>query len=291
MTWYRHSGPTVATFIAVGALLRAVSVDGQGPTNSDVFGCWSNAGDTRTGSTRIVGRDEGCRKGEYRQSWNLADEIRKLTSPDSTTRMNAALQLRQMKHASAISPLLSALGDEDASVLLEVGEALAQISKGDRSVLNRLVTASVNEDWRVRAGSMRALWFAKDHRSSKALIARLNDDNADVRWWAARTLNELRDPTVTEAFVSALRKRNIEAIAGAHTFFIELGQPGSETLLLSAFDFAKRTQHSAIPMAEAFLNSGNRLLEDAARTWFKTIGAKTTVYPGLQPRSRWGGVK
>jgi len=83
--------------------------------------------------------------------------------------------------------------------------------------------------------------------------------------------------------LAALKDENLEMIAGAHRFFIERGQKGSEAILIDALN-----QHGLADMAEDFLNCGNDLLEEAGRQWAARRGYDIMATPGRGDSPVWG---
>jgi hypothetical protein len=75
-----------------------------------------------------------------------------------------------------------------------------------------------------------------------------------------------------------LKKPDLAVIAGAFSFFIQRGEPGSEDALIQALN-----AYGDKDMAEAFLNRGNSALEAAARQWAVAHGyqvIRTTIQLG-----------
>lgn len=129
----------------------------------------------------------------------------------------------------------------------------------------------------------------------------LNDENADVRRAAAEALGQIAMKAMKEGdadrFMNLLgflflvwlddRYRNLEIaaeiVAGAYRFFILLGQPGTVSALTGALN-----KHGTVAMATDFVNSGNYLLEEAARAWARRHGYTVTQSPDVVGGPRWG---
>lgn len=94
------------------------------------------------------------------------------------------------------------------------------------------------------------------------LIALFQDENEMTRTLAAQTLMSTDDSKAKTALIAALKKRNLAVLAGGYSFYVALGQPGSEEVLAEALE-----QRGDQRMAEYFLNCGNFKLEEAARAW------------------------
>jgi hypothetical protein len=82
--------------------------------------------------------------------------------------------------------------------------------------------------------------------------------------------------------LTGLREHDIGVIVGAYQFFIERGEPGSESALIQALD-AKGDSDMAVD----FLNCGNSDLATAANQWASGHGYRITSRPG-GPTVRWG---
>jgi hypothetical protein len=135
-----------------------------------------------------------------------------------------------------------------------------------RSVLP-LIAALKDKDVNVRLSAAAGLGKIKDPRAVEPLIAVLKDTDVRVRRDAAFVLGEIGDARAVNALSEAFRNRDVEVIVGAHNFFIERGEPGSEDVLI------RTLEESGIEyMADDFLSSGNAKLEEAAHAWGETSG-------------------
>jgi hypothetical protein len=134
----------------------------------------------------------------------------------------------------------------------------------------------------VRRAAAYALGHLNYPGAVEALIAALKDPDSSVRSDAAEALDLIHDRRAGDALLLALRERNTSAIAGAYPFFIRRGDTGSEDALIEALQKSGTTG-----MAEAFLNSGNSKLEQAAVQWASSHGYQ--IRPGGGQAIRWGG--
>jgi hypothetical protein len=71
-------------------------------------------------------------------------------------------------------------------------------------------------------------------------------------------------------------------IAVAYRFYVARGEPGSEDALIRALGSAPDDS-----MAQAFLDSGNKRLAEAARKWAVTAGVTLEQGDGL----KWGSAR
>ena len=106
-----------------------------------------------------------------------------------------------------------------------------------------------------------------------------------MRRRAAVALGETHDARVEELLNQALKKENLEVIAGAHAFFIRRGEPGTEPLLIKALQ-----KFGYIRMAENFSRCGNELLSAAGQNWAKQQGIQIKEKEPGKPL-HWGSDK
>jgi len=93
-------------------------------------------------------------------------------------------------------------------------------------------------------------------------------------------------PEAVAPLTAALEKPDYDLITDIYSFYIQLGHPGSEKVLVEALQRQGFTP-TASPMALAFYASGNKRLIRGAREWASDHGATITGQPGgIGPR--WG---
>jgi hypothetical protein len=95
-------------------------------------------------------------------------------------------------------------------------------------------------------------------------------------------LKESKDLRLADPLITAFVERDLDVIAGAYSFFIQWGEPGSEDVLIQALR-ARGDEE----MAEALLNCGNSVLEATARTWVTAGRYQIVSGPGTGG-VRWG---
>ena len=150
-----------------------------------------------------------------------------------------------------MEPLLETLGDKESEVRAEAARSLGKIN--DPRAVEKLITALQDEKEEVRRTAAIALGKIKDPRAVEPLIASLKDEKAaTVRRRAAVALGEIQDPQAEAFLLAAFKNGNLEAVAGAHAFFIRRGEPGTETQLIKALQ-----EYGYIRMAENFVRCGN----------------------------------
>jgi HEAT repeat protein len=202
-----------------------------------------------------------------------------LKDPDPTVRSNAAKALGQMENSRALEALISALRDTDASVRLSAAEALGVIEKNtspkmDPRVVGPLAEALSDPDVRVR---------------QKAAWALIGDADKAMRVIPVREyVKEVFSPRALSALLEVMTKRDSAVIAGNITFFLEIGEPGSEDALMEALKKSGNQE-----MATLFLNCGNSKLEEAGSAWATAHNLNVRKVPARVGNSGgvWGGRK
>jgi hypothetical protein len=96
-------------------------------------------------------------------------------------------------------------------------------------------------------------------------------------------------PEAIEPLTDALKEPDYDLIADLYNFYIQLGKPGSERVLIEALDRQGFTPTSS-PMAFAFLASGNKKLVQGARQWAEENGLTITGNPSGVVGPKWGEV-
>jgi hypothetical protein len=200
----------------------------------------------------------------YGQADQVSRLIAALKDADMGVRGGAAEALGGIG-APAVEPLLAVLKDRDTRVRDSAANVLGGIK--DPRAVGPLIAALKDADAHVRWGAVVALGQIKDPRAVEPLIAALKDAEAWVRPHAAEALGRIKGPRAINALLAGLRKRDLLVIAGAYSFFIERGEPGSEDVLIRALNAVGSAE-----MAGDFLKCGNSALEEAARHWETTHG-------------------
>lgn len=229
-------------------------------------------------------------------------------------RGKAAEALGKLKDVRAVDSLIYALYDNNPFVREKAIEALGVI-KNNRAI-EPLITVmkdkepmkNIANNWalhlvknipddvirRHRFFDMKATdfqWRAAEALANigspavESLIAYLKNEDLPLRREAAEALGKINDTRASAFLLSALKEKNLFVIAGAYSFFIRKGVIGSEPTLIEALN-----KHGFREMAEAFLNCGNFILEDAGRNW--AIKNNYIILPDPKKAGpKWGKIR
>jgi len=203
--------------------------------------------------------------------------IAALKDKDSSVRRNVADALVKI-----VEPLVAALKDKNSSVRSGAAVALGKIK--DARAVEPLVAALKDENDSVQRNAVDAL-ISIGTPAVEPLIAALKDEDSSVRSGAAGALGKIKDARAVNSLVAALKDENIEIIAGAYSFFIQRGAPGSEALLIKALD---KYGNRILWMAQDYLNCGNDLLVKAVENWARKYDYSIDTSPS-HSGPRWGG--
>jgi HEAT repeat protein len=240
--------------------------------------------------------------GEFKDSRAVEPLIAALRDPVYIVRTYVATALGEIKDARAVGPLIAALKDPDSGVRSEAARALGGIK--DPRAIGPLITALKDSDDTVRWRASIALGEIKDPRAIEPLIAALRDSEVEdalvkigapavpfliaavddphwnVQFRVAWALDKIGDPRAVPRLLAALSKHEAAVVAGAMSFFVGRGEPGSEVTLIEVFE---KSGGSGL---QEFLNSGNPLLEAIARKYAAEHGYHIILGDVSSPR--WG---
>jgi len=138
----------------------------------------------------------------------LEDKIAKLQSPNSKTRRVVAEALGRVKKDKneVITPLISVLSDPDDDVYQAAFHSLVKI--GEEAVLP-LIESFQGHNPITRYCAVSFFDFVRDLRAINPIISLLNnDENANVRSWAAAILGDLPVNNQVEALINALKDKD-----------------------------------------------------------------------------------
>ena len=161
------------------------------------------------------------------------DVVHALQGPDDDTREEAARALGELKDPRAVTPLISALGDQNHFVRREAAKslgrlgderaipALIQALKDDdragregaaegladmkEKALGPLISALKDPDWHVRMGVLVSLRIIGDKKAIPEITAALTDENRFVRREAVKSLGRIGDERMVGPLADALK--------------------------------------------------------------------------------------
>ncbi len=220
----------------------------------------------------------------------------------------ATRSLGRLKDTRAIVPLLQAARDQGWLYRSVAAEALAAIGK---QAVPTLIAALADQD---RQTAAKALGLLRDPRSIGPLVAALQDAFSDNQYEVALALGMIgrpatqrlvelmttdpskrrlvavaftasNDPEAMDLLYDALHSREWDIIDAAYVYFILQGESGTEGILAESLDHTMEIYGSG--KAEVCLNSGNRVLERAARRWSRRH--RYFVAQRGEGMPQWGG--
>ena len=235
--------------------------------------CFERAGGT-TGAIRCLGEVK-TERAVY-MLWKL---LTSPTSGDDETKIEAAKSLGVTGSDGSISGLVSAykLCPSDA-----VKTAIRDTLKNQgANAVKPLVSGLVEPG---------ADWIADvladiGDPAVPVLMEKLKDERREVRFGAAMALVKMKDknPKAVAPFMAMMANRDLQGMADNYPFFIKLGSPGTEELLVEVIrGYGDKT------MCLDYLNCGNQRLDQAGREWASNNGYNVYSAPGTHGGPKWG---
>jgi HEAT repeat protein len=156
---------------------------------------------------------------------------------------------------------------ESGSAVVSEREVISALGDlGDPVALPSITARFDSTDQEVKLAVVAALGEIGGSEVVDLLVVAIQDDDHDIRMEALESLNNLDDEALAP-LLAALDNQDIEKIAQAYMFFITWGPEGKEYLLNRAL-----TEYGTRQMAIHFLNCGNPILEEGARSWAEDHG-------------------
>lgn len=208
-------------------------------------------------------------------SCNQTDHVSKLISQLSDqdlTVQNSAIEALVKTGTPAVEPLIAALKDKYSVARVCAAEALGKIK--DPRAVEPLIAALKDTDANVRQSATTALGRIQDPRAVEPLIASLRDPDASVRTSAAAALGYNHNPRAIEPLIAALNDQDHIVRQTAADALISQCEPFSEDLLIKLLN-----QANSKDLAEQFLNSPYKGLQQAARAWAAKYGYQLMTMP------------
>jgi HEAT repeat protein len=194
--------------------------------------------------------------------------VRALKVNCELTRSGAAAGLGRLGDSRAIQPLIEALADKEASVRAEAIESLASLKAIQAAMpLGNILLNDENKN--IRWGAAKSLMEIADEKAVGPLVTVLEKkhETSRIRMMAAAALAKISNPQAEKILLRFLKDKDKAVVVGALAFFIEMGIPGTEDLLIEAVN---KYEHADV--AKYFLNCGNITLEKAGRKLLKEYG-------------------
>jgi HEAT repeat protein len=137
----------------------------------------------------------------------------------------------------------------------------------------------------MRFAAANSLGKIGDQSAVDALKAALQESDRKVVIAVAGALVTIGGDEAILSLNTAFDANNLQAVAGAYTYFISQGKAGTEQTLITSLN-----QYGDQYMAIAFLNCGNTQLMEAANAWAKQHNYQMITYSGSSSEAvRWGG--
>ncbi len=132
----------------------------------------------------------------------LSGLITALLDKDASVREAAAFALGQMTEPRAVPHLLKALQDKEEEVRASAAFALGMI--GDHKAITALSNALAEDSIAVRSNALVALGLMQDFEGIEEFVDALNDASIDVRYDAVWAIGQIDDPEAIDHLYAAL---------------------------------------------------------------------------------------
>ncbi len=193
---------------------------------------------------------------------------------DADGQMRIVVALKHIGTTSAVEVLATLLKTDNEEVSLSVADALIVI--GNDSAVVALANALQTGSAPLQGQAAEALKAIGSSSATDALITALQSKKEDTQRNAALALSGIDNSQAKEALNLLIEQQKLSVIAYIFDYYIQEGIAGSEPVLIEALN-----RFGSTVMAEAFLNCGNSLLDEAATDWADRYG-----YDIIQ--SNWG---
>lgn len=174
--------------------------------------------------------------------------------------------------AALISFSLLACGGDGDSNGTEGDRAAGEAAAGEATAEAEAKEAARRKANAARARRLIALARTSQEGKSRKEQLRIFQAQNDLLLLAAEDL------AAVSPLIVGLKQRDYDLISELHSFYIQLGQPGSEKILIEALN-EQGFSHEGSVMALDFLASENKQLTQAARDWAESHGATITGGP------------
>lgn len=202
------------------------------------------------------------------------------SSNDVEGQMRIVVALKHIGTTSAVEVLAALLKTDNETVSLSVADALIVI--GNDSAVVALADALQTGSAPLQGRAAEALKAIGSSSATDALLTALQSKKEDKQRIVALALSGTDNSQAKEALNSLIEQQNLSVIAYIYDYYIKEGIAGSEPALIEALN-----RFGSTVMAEAFLNCGNSLLDEAATDWAKRYGYDI-IQSSWGAYSKWG---
>lgn len=229
----------------------------------------------RAGSAAVLGTS--------RDNRSIDPLIEVLKDEDVNVRRAAAISLGLYTDPRIVEPLIALLNDPSAQVR---AAAASSLQTADARAAEPLMQALQDPDAEVRAMAAQSLGHLADPRAIDPLLEAIKDENETVMTQAVNALLWYGEPIAERLNAALDDERGLKLLTIDYPFFFSKGVAGTKEIIIKALN-----DYGDVNMAEAFLNSGNQELADAADHWAGMNGYHIESKP-LKPgesRQTWNG--
>ena len=281
--------------LAFGAPVGEPTPDFSALTVQELLGKLRDA-DPRNGATAAGELAKRCREDE-----GVVDRVAAmLREPAAATRRYALQALAFTGSAKAVTPLIAALKDRDATVRAAVGESIFASGLKDERFVAPLVAALKDADLWVRSCAAIALGSIGSPRAAVPLVAATKDAERQVRGSAIRALGQIGGDPAKAALIDLLGHADPPTTYHAAIALAELRDPRAMPRLIAALNEPDRRarveaaarlgelgdRRAADALASAVTKSDDPRLRDTAAWALGRLGAPGGSGSEVDPKVR-----
>lgn len=205
---------------------------------------------------------------------------------DEDIKVRAIKLFADLGNSEAIKPLFNVILEKDTHLHEEIFEAFSRL--GDAGI-GALIASFKIPDKDVKVGAAKKL-IEIGEPAVNSLIFALKEEDYSIRWLSAATLCKLSHLPLVKRLVSEIdddiSEEDIEMASWAYPFYILMGVPGSDEIMVKALE-----KYGDEVMAEDFMNCGNKILADAAYKWAEDNGFEVEQKESTVGTLKWGSAQ
>lgn len=187
--------------------------------------------------------------------------------------------LGEIGDESAVEPLITKLRDDSQNEEKKISiiKALGEIE--DPSAISELINQLGSSSWFVRRASGEALWQIGPPAIAD-LIAALEHDNVDVRYWASKVLGEMQAREAVDHLIELLKDEEWSIRSGAAYALGEIGDDKAANALMKYLEDPNEIVRKNVVIAlgqigdAKAIQSSSQALEDESE-WVRRYAAET----------------